>query len=147
MNEIKPKSNPLGLPSHEDVINMVKEEGKIRLSNEYIHKCDEVASEVNGWLRITDEMQRDLVTQHGFTGPAFDIALNMLRNAQVLYPDNPYVKDLVYVKNNKANKGRFNKGDKLEDVTLWNMKGDTQISLFDMLKHDKPNIILAASHT
>jgi hypothetical protein len=144
MSDLK---NPLGLPSHNDIIEIVKEEGQIRLSKDYIRKCDEVANEVNGWLRITDEMQQELVKKYGFTGPAFHIALNMLRNAQVLYPDNPHVKDLVYVKNNKANQGRFKSGDKLEDITLWTISGDKQVKLFDMLSKEKPNIVLAASHT
>jgi hypothetical protein len=147
MSETKLKTNPFGLPSHDDIIELVKEEGQIRLSTEYIKRCDEVASEVNGWLRVTDEMQQDLVKRHGFNGPAFDIALNMLRSAQVLYPDNPYVKELIYVKNNKANQGRFNKDDKLEDIKLWDMKGSHQISLFDMLSKNRTNIVLAASHT
>lgn len=145
--------NPLNLPSNDDILQIVKIEGKKRLSDEYIEKCTLVKDEVNGWLRITSEMQTQIVTdylinKYGKTSDmSIDIGVNMLRNAQYLYPDNPDVQNLVYVKNNKANQGRFKAGDKLEDMMIWNIEGKQENSLFNLLSSDKTNIIFAASHT
>lgn len=140
-------ANPLNLPSHDDIIELVKVEGKIRMSKEYIDECDKVADEPNGWLRITGEMQKRIVNEHGFKGTSADIALNMLRRAQYLYPDNEHVKDLVYVKNNKANKGRFKNGDKIEDIKLYDITGKCGLNYMNLLQKGKVNVVLAASHT
>jgi hypothetical protein len=142
-------TNPLNLPSPKAIIELVKKEGIIRLSKEYIKQCDDVANEVNGWLRITGEMQEKLVRDAGFKGPGFDIALNMFRRSQYLYPDNEHVKNLVYVKHNKANQGRFKVGDTVEDIQLYNQDGNTKVGLHQLINGDnrKINIIFAASHT
>ena len=145
--------NPNKLPCPDDIIKIAEREGKIRLSKEYIDECTAVKDEVNGWLRITGEMQKRIVTEYlqeiyGEATPAgIDIGVNMLRNAQVLFPDNDIVQNLVYVKNNKANIGRFKAGDKLEDIKLHTIDGKSEISLFDLLSDDKINIVIAASHT
>lgn len=140
-------ANPLNLPSPKDVIQMLTKERDIRLSPEYIKKCDEVADEPNGWLRITDEMQKQIVKDAGFKNAGFDIALNMMRRAQYDYPDDPIVKDLVYVKNNKANIGTFKSGDDIKDIELYDKEGNKKIQFNQLLSDDKVNIIFAASHT
>lgn len=139
--------NPLGLPSHDDIIELVKIESQMRFSKEYIDKCNQVKDEPNGWLRITGEMQQQIITDYGFKGVAVPIALNMLRRAQYLYPDNPHVQNLVYVKNNKANMGTFKAGDIIKDVELWNLCGTEMNKFSGLLSKDKINIVLSASHT
>ena len=145
--------NPNKLPCLDDIIKIAEIEGKIRLSKEYIDKCTHVKDEVNGWLRITGEMQKEIVTKYlkdkygEATEPGIDIGVNMLRNAQVLFPDNETVQNLVYVKNNKAEIGRFKSGHKLEEVKLHTMDGQSEVSLFDLMSNDKINIVMAASHT
>lgn len=147
-------SNPLKLPSTEDdLIELVKIESEKRFSKEYIDKCNEVKDEVNGWIRISEEMQYEIVRDYLIkkygeaSDMAIDIGVNMLRKAQYIKPDNEHVKNIVYVKNNKANKGRFKSGDKLEDVQLWSIDGKTQTNLFDLMADDRVNIMMAASHT
>ena len=140
-------SNPLNLPSHDDIIEIVKQEGKMRHSEEYIQECNRVADEPNGWLRITGEMQEKLVRDYGFKDVAVPIALNMLRRAQYAYPNNEHVKDLVYVKNNKANMGRFKEGDHIENVQLWDIDGKEMCDFGNLLKEGMVNIVFAASHT
>lgn len=131
---------------------LVKEEEQMRFSQEYINKCDEVADETNGWLRITGEMQKDLVAKHcakhGFTDEmSVDITLNSLRRARYLYPENPIFKTVpVYVRENKANPGTLEIGDPFVDTVLYNRSGE-QVKLSDMLDPDKPNIIFSGSHT
>lgn len=71
----------------------------------------------------------------------------MLRRAQYLYPDNEFVKELVYVKNNKANMGRFVNGDKVEDVQLYDITGKCSMEYKGLLEKGKINVVLAASHT
>lgn len=140
-------NNPLGLPSHDDIIELVKIESIMRYSDEYINECNRVANEPNGWLRITGEMQEQIARDYGFTDVAVSIAVNMLRTAQYRYPDNEHVQNLVYVKNNKANLGRFNNGDTIDNVNLYDIDGIHNIELNNLLQKDKINIIFAASHT
>lgn len=144
-------TSPIKLPSYEDILEIAKKEGDYRLSQEYINQCDLVADEVNGWLRISGEYQKKLVEEAGFIDPTSkEIALNMLRRAQYLGPikDNSIIRDLVYVKNNKANQGRFRVGDQLEDTTLYDLDGIETIKLFDIVSNDSiPTIIFAGSHT
>ena len=98
---------------------------------------------------MQNEIVRDyLIKKYGKTSDmAIEIGVSMLRNAQYLKPDDKNVKGLVYVKNNKANKGRFKTGDKVENVNLWSMDSKNKLSLFDLLVKDKVNIVMAASHT
>lgn len=140
-------SNPLNLPSPNDILELVKKESIIRLSPEYIKACDDVCNEVNGWLRVTSEMQESLVKNAGFIGIGSEIAINMLRRAQYDHPDNEDVQNLVYVKNNKANIGKFRTGDFAENVMLYKKDAKSKIQLFDIINNDKINIIFAASHT
>jgi hypothetical protein len=141
----------LKLPSYQDALNIAKLENEIRYSDEYVNKCDAVKDIPNGWLDVTDEMQKKLVTdyftQHGLSLCAVPIGLNMLRRLQVTHPNEPIVQDLLYVKNNKANIGKYNEGDSIKDITLWNEIGTENVQLFNLISSDKPTIVFGASHT
>ena len=138
-------------PSEKLLEILVREEEKMRFSQEYIERCNQVADEPNGWLRVTGEMQRSLVEKHcleqGFSDEmSIDITLNRLRTAQYLYPDNPVFKQPVYVRENKANQGTLQVGNPFVDTMLYSRSNDP-IKLDDLLDPNKPNIIFSGSHT
>lgn len=140
-------SDTLKLPSKADILELVRREDKIRRSAEYIKECDNVADEINGWLRVTDEMQRKLIHDYGFGSPIIEeIALNMLRRAQYLYPDEDDVKNLLYVKENKANQGKYVRGDTVPNVSICRLD-TSNVDLFDIINTEKPCIIFGGSHT
>lgn len=145
----KSNKNLLNLPNDNDILAIVKKEGKVRLSKEYIKECDDVYDEVNGWLRVTGEMQERLVEEQGFPKGSFSfaMALNMLRRAQYLYPKHSAVKRLVYVKNNKANEGNLRPGNTPPNIQLFTIDGLTKLNLSDIFHPTKINIMFEASHT
>lgn len=140
------------LPSWQHIFEIAKLENEIRYSDEYINQCDSVRDIPNGWLNVTDNMQKNLVNtyfiKHGLSQCSVPIGLNMLRGLQLTHPNNPIVRDLLYIKNNKANSGKYKSGDIIHDVQLWNQSGTEQIQLFNLINFDnKPTIIFSASHT
>jgi hypothetical protein len=136
----------LGLktPSKEQLLKMVMAEEAYRMSPEYVEECTKVASEVNGWLRINEELQYRIVSDFGFTDPIErEYAVHALRRATITYPDFPKP---VYVRNNKARKGELSVGDKAPSVMLYDLDGSPH-ELHDLCGNTKPTIIVGSSHT
>lgn len=127
----------------EDVVEMMALiEDEMRHSDEYRQKCTDVQHIPNGWLDVTAELQKNVVRSFGFvTEFETTIALNYLRRAHEIFPNNEICKKRVYVKNNKARYGELKVGDNFIDVNLYGTK------LSDILKSSKPVLILASSHT
>ena len=72
-------------PSKELLLEMVKKEEEIRWSPWYQSECDIVKDEVNGWLRISEQVQYQVVKEFGFENPIeADIAVNQLRRARYI---------------------------------------------------------------
>lgn len=136
------------IPTKDDIIQMLYAEEKIRFSPEYIKLCDDVANEVNGWLRISKEFQYKIVSDYGFiTDVEKDIAVNHMRRAQYIYPDEPLFKTIpVYVRNNLAQKGIFKTNDIIPNIKIHNMDLST-LDLYSTFNPDKLNILIASSHT
>ena len=87
-------------PSEKLLEEMVKAEAEMRLSAEYLRRCDEVANEPDGWLRITGEMQEALVDrfakEYNFDDDiSKTIALQDMKTAHFKYPNNSTKADLV----------------------------------------------------
>jgi len=127
---------------------MIIEEEHIRQSVEYQNECTSAKDIPNGWLAVTEQMQQDLVKKFGFDDDiSCDIACNMLRRAQYDYPNNKIFKEVpVYVRNNKANMGKFTEGDFVPNITIHKRCG-SEIKLHDLLDDSMPTLILASSHT
>jgi hypothetical protein len=135
------------LPTERDLEKMIIEEEKIRMSKEYQKICTSVKHIPNGWLIETDKMQQELVKRHGFSDEiSCDIAVNKLRRARYIYPDNPIFKSPVYVRENKANKGTMNDGDEVPNISIFSVD-KCETKLHDLLKTDKLNILIGASAT
>jgi len=132
----------------EELILMLNKEEEIRNSQWYVDKCTEVSDEVNGWLRISGEVQYEVVKSFGFTSEMnADIAVNDMRRAQYLYPDEPKFKTIsVYVRNNLANRGNMKPNDCVPNFILHDLKLQ-QIQLNHILQKNKINVLITSSHT
>ena len=136
------------VPISEELLEkMVLLEDTKRRSIEYQEECTRVKDICNGWLDVTAKLQEDVVKSFGFTSPLHcQIAVNMLRRARIIYPENPVFKTPVYVANNKANKGIYVDGDEVPDVTIFK-RDFSQIPLKDLVSKSQKTIILSGSHT
>ena len=139
-------------PSESLLEKMVEVEAEMRKSKEYIQRCDEVSNIPDGWLKVTDDMQREIVKkfadENGFNNElSIEFAIQDLRTAHHIYPNNPIFREIpVYVRENKANVGHLEKDNPFTDVVLVDIN-ENMIKLSDLLDHSKPNLIFAGSHT
>ena len=135
------------IPNEKELEQMIYKEEEIRNSEDYRQKCTNVKDEVNGWLRVTKEMQQQLVKDFGFnTDIECDIACNYMRRAHILYPNNEIFRTVpLQVRNNKAKQGNLLINDQVKDMLLYDLNNN-QINLHNIL-NNKQNIILLGSHT
>lgn len=138
----------LKIPNEKTLELMVLEEEKRRKSKEYIDACSEVKDIPNGWLTIvTENMQREIVKMFGFTGISEDIALDIFRRAQYIYPENKIFKEIpLQVRLNKSSIGKYIDGDNIPKLNLFD-RNKNKISLESILCDDKINLIISGSHT
>ncbi|PKC10936.1 ubiquitin-domain-containing protein [Rhizophagus irregularis] len=115
LNPLDPKEFPKGPPvasvtispilpdTKEKLLTLLREEERRRLSPEIQKKYYEVGNDPTcgkDWMDVTDEMQHELVREFGYS----DEAVQLLRRAPQLYPDDPEFRTTqVYVRNNIAN--------------------------------------------
>lgn len=126
---------------------MLKLEEIVRLSKAYVNKCSEVKDEVNGWLRVTGEVQELVASRFGFKDQISNMfAVNLMRSAHTNYRDDPRFSEVsVYVRNNLAKKGNLSIGDNISDVIINNLHGE-DISLSTIIG-DKDTIVISSSAT
>jgi hypothetical protein len=121
-------------------------ENQRRYSKEYYDECTAVQHIPNGWLNVTEKLQEDIVREFGFnTQFEISIALNTLRRAHLIWPNNETFQQSIYVKNNKAALGTLKVGDVSPNVALTN-KNLEPLKLNTLLQH-KYSIVFAGSHT
>lgn len=125
---------------------MVQEEETIRMSKEYQQECTKVKNIINGWLDVSAKVQQQVAAKFGFTDEiSNDIAVNMLRRARYLYPNNEIFKTVpVYVRENKANIGKFNIGDQIENIKLFDIQ-ENQINFDNILHANRLNLIISST--
>ncbi len=135
---------------------MLSREESIRMSQSYIDRCDAVVNEVNGWLRVSELVQYEVAVEFGFTDRASkEYAVNCMRRAQYIYPDEPLFKSIpVYVRNNLARQCDFKKGDVVPNVTIHRHSdpdGESgpppAVELYNTFDKGRFNVVLASSHT
>lgn len=138
----------LKYPDKETLIKMLELEESIRMSKEYVEMCNNVKDEINGWLRISEEIQYKIVKNFGYTNIIEqDLAVNRMRTAQYLYPDEPKFKTIsVYVRENLAKMGDFKVGDVVPNILIHNTN-TTMTNLHNTFDKTKPNLLLCSSHT
>jgi hypothetical protein len=135
-------------PPKEKLLEMLQMEEFIRMSPEYIEECTKVKDEVNGWLRISEEVQQKVAHLYGYQDPFSNLlAVNDMRRAQYLYPnDSRFTETQVYVRNNLARWGNLVCGQKFPISPLYNLEGNV-INTHSILDNDKYNVIIASSET
>ena len=149
-SQVSPSNKTIRIPTKNDLLIMLRKEELIRSSPEYIAKCDEVSSEPNGWLRISKEYQYQIAREHGYiTDMEADIAVNHMRRASILYPDEPLFKTIpVYVRNNLASAGNLIAGTIVPNIIIHkNNSTHDEIKLYNTFDPTKMNLLIASSHT
>lgn len=139
----------LKIPNKYQLLEMVKKEEEIRWSPWYQFECDLVKDKVNGWLAVSAQVQYQIAKDFGFdTEVESDIAVNHLRRARYLYPEEPLFQSIpVYVRNNLANQIKYKIGDQIPNVPINSLDGSKQFNLIDILDKSKINVIFGSSHT
>jgi hypothetical protein len=139
----------LKIPTKYQLLEMVKKEEEIRWSSLYQSECDRVKDQVNGWLAVSAQVQYQIVKDFGFdTEVESDIAVNHLRRARYIYPEEPLFQSIpVYVRNNLAKQIKYKVGDKIPNVPINSLDGIDQFNLIDILDKSKTNVIFGSSHT
>lgn len=148
-NVVRTMATILKYPDKAKLIEMLQLEENIRMSQDYISMCDEVKDEINGWLRISSEIQYEIAKKFGYTSQLEqDIAVNLMRGAQNIYPDEPLFKTIpVYVRNDIARKGEFEVNSIVPNIQIHKLDDMTVINLLDTFSNTKPNLLLCSSHT
>lgn len=127
---------------------MIQTEEKIRMSPEYIKRCTRVKDEVNGWLRISGEIQQQIAYDFGYKDLLKNmLVVNQIRRASYLYPkDERFQNTQVYVRHNKAKASEFKCDHIVPNINIFSLKGKC-IDLYSLLDSKKHNLIIASSET
>mmetsp|Transcript_56554 Transcript_56554/g.64576 ORF Transcript_56554/g.64576 Transcript_56554/m.64576 type:complete len:162 (+) Transcript_56554:91-576(+) len=145
-NPYKPESSIIVVPSMLKL--MLKEEEKRRFSQTYLEDCDRavLAGDEEGYLKITEELQRQVAKDFGFEGDDIDLAVDAMVTAHINYPDDEVIQRIsVYVRENQARMGEIKVGDEIPDVTVYGMDLQTKgISEF-LMDEDKWTVLVASS--
>jgi len=137
----------LTVPSLEKLKLMAIMEREQRLSEDYIKKCSDVSNIPNGWLKVTSDLQKMVAKKMGFISKLEnELAVNYLRRAHHLYPEESVFQEAIQVKNNLANKGKYKNGDSIFNHTIFDIKMN-QIKLHDTFTKNKRNLLVASSHS
>ncbi len=131
----------------EKLLLMLQREEEIRMSQWYIDECTKVKDEINGWLRISSEVQQRVANEFGYEDALANIlAINLIRMASSIYPDDKrFQTTSVYVRENKAQRGKNKPGDIIPNMTIHNLDGSIN-NLYDLIKPNY-NLVIASSHT
>lgn len=143
-----PSKPALKYPDESTLVKMVYEEEKRRWSEEYVAECNRVVDIPDGWLDVTNQLQRDVVRSFGFdTEIETDFAVSALRRAHIDYPQNRIFREVpLQVRNNKARRGEREVGDIVPDFDVYDLDGK-QCRLYDLMTLDKPTVLIMSSGT
>jgi hypothetical protein len=102
--------------SKEELLELVKEEAKLRVSTDFLDEVEEEEREgkTDGTVAI-QRMQEELVRKHGHPVEMVEV----LRTARIWYPGEQQFWDLpIQVKHNIMSEGVLSPGDILPDLSL-----------------------------
>ena len=127
---------------------MLQAEEKIRMSPEYSEQCTQVKNEVNGWLRISGEIQQKIAFDFGYKDTLKNmLVVNQMRRAPYLYADDErFLKPQVYVRHNRAKDSVQEIGQIIPDINIYSLDGK-RTNLYSVLDSEKSNLIIASSET
>jgi hypothetical protein len=96
--------------TEKDLEKLALEEDDIRKSQWYIDECTCVKNIPNGWMDVTAQVQKDVVSKY-YDDAISDIIIYYLRRAHHIFPENLVFQNRIQVKYNRANIGKLKKGD------------------------------------
>ncbi|CAG8719959.1 5122_t:CDS:2 [Dentiscutata heterogama] len=142
---------PILPDTKEKLLALLHEEERRRFSPEMQKKYYDVGNDPTcgkDWMDVTDQMQLELVREFGYS----DEAVQLLRRAPQLYPDDPEFRTTqVYVRNNIANIGNLTEGMPAPDCPLVPLESSndssTLVSLRSLCKPGRPLVLLGGSYT
>lgn len=137
-------------PSKDKLLRMLKREEEIRLSDEYINLCSLVSNEIDGWLKVTESIQKMVCYEFGYTNTLDNLlAINYLRSAQYIYPEDPKINmTSLYIRNNKSQDLNLTMkiGDKVPNINIIDLYNNEN-SLYKLINNNKYNLIIGSSAT
>ncbi|CAG8786093.1 14299_t:CDS:2 [Cetraspora pellucida] len=131
---------PILPDTKEKLLALLREEERRRFSPEIQKKYDVGSDPTSGkdWMDVTDQMQHELVREFGYS----DEAVQLLRRAPQLYPDDPEFRTTqVYVRNNIANIGNLTEGMPTPDCPLVPLDSSIFTSIIDNSNTNLPNLV------
>ncbi|CAG8761694.1 8275_t:CDS:2 [Gigaspora margarita] len=152
---------PILPDTKEKLLPLLREEERRRFSPEMQKIYYDVGNDPTygkDWMDVTDQMQLELVREFGYS----DEAVQLLRRAPQLYPDDPEFRTTqVYVRNNIANLGNLTEGMPAPDCPLIplepsifttiidnnNSNLSTLVPLRSLCKPGRPLVLLGGSYT
>ncbi|RIA87984.1 ubiquitin family-domain-containing protein [Glomus cerebriforme] len=151
--------SPILPTTKDELLTLLREEERRRFSPEIQKQYYDVGNDPTcgkDWMDVTDQMQHELVREFGYS----DEAVQLLRRAPQLYPDDPeFRKTQVYVRNNIANIGDLTEGIPAPDCPLVPLESSafttiiddttlpTIISLRSLCQSGRPLVLLGGSYT
>ena len=145
------------------LISMLKMEQELRTSDKYIQLLEKEAIETYDhpdksseyynnkvWLSdVLENIQHYVVNKFGFINQYESIGLEILRSAQIMYPNDEEIKNSVhYIKYNKAAECKFQIGDICSNINkmirLFSLDGN-RIDLNSIIDVTRYNLIIGAS--
>ncbi|CAG8623354.1 15844_t:CDS:2, partial [Cetraspora pellucida] len=133
--------SPILPDTKEKLLELLREEERRRFSPEIQKKYYDVGTDPTcgkDWMDVTDQMQHELVREFGYS----DEAVELLRRAPQLYPDDPEFRTTqVYVRNNIANIGNLIEGMPTPDCPLVPLDPSIFISIIDNSNINSPNLV------
>lgn len=96
--------------TEKDLEKLALEEDEIRKSQWYVDECTRVKNIPNGWMDVTSQVQKDIVSKY-YNDAISDFVIYYLRRAHHIFPENLVFQNRIQVKYNRANIGKLKKGD------------------------------------
>jgi hypothetical protein len=96
--------------TEKDLEKLSLEEDEIRKSQWYVDECTRVKNIPNGWMDVTAQVQKDVVSKY-YDNAISDFVIYYLRRAHHIFPENFIFQNRIQVKYNRANIGKLKKGD------------------------------------
>ena len=106
------------------------------------------ASFDSDWLKVTEELQKRVLRQHGVPPARLAAALYLLRTATQLFPHDDELQRIpLYVRHNRAEQGDLQPGDPLPSVTLHSLQSGAPTTLACACDGPQPTLLVAGSFT
>lgn len=129
---------------------MLRRDDQLRLSGPVQNRYRQCGEDVNGRIRVTEDVQRQVVREHGFARNVRE-GLELLRSAKALWPNDTEIRDAAhYLRHNIIAWCPLRLGDQVPAVALCGLRtggGDSRVCLGELCASAEPIVIMASSYT